>query len=62
MPFLNFLLLAVVIRLEECFQLTSEDICFHYADPYRDGCRLLIIIEEQKLNDEKLLSYRDDPS
>ena len=31
--------LAVVITIEECLQLTSEDTCFQYVDPYRDGCR-----------------------
>lgn len=31
--------LAVVITIEECLQLTSEDTCFRYVDPYRDGCR-----------------------
>ena len=32
--------IAVVITMEECLSLTSEDICFKYADPYNDGCRI----------------------
>ena len=31
--------LAVVITMEECLSLTSESICFKYADPYNDGCK-----------------------
>lgn len=32
---------SVVITLEECLQLTSEDQCFAYIDEYRDGWTVL---------------------
>ena len=32
---------SVVITIEECLQLTSEDTCFQYVDPYRDGWTIL---------------------
>lgn len=32
--------IAVVITMEECLSLTSENICFKYADPYNDGCKI----------------------
>lgn len=29
---------AVVMSMEECFQITSEEQCFFYQNRYNDGC------------------------